>query len=165
MWFINQHKKSSQKLIIKQLTFWKKNFSTNKKNDRYSRQKFNANNREYPEFSQLLKAFYKKSHPDIVRSLNPILAEENDVSFQELNEILSTIKNQDQYPPQMSKTIIFNVKNDQNDFKKVGLMIKTAGGDCRRSLSISFQTFFESVGLGTSRFVWGKDYFPSSFDK
>lgn len=114
-----------------------------------------------PEFANLLKTFYKKSHPDIIRSYDAQKAEENDVAFQQLNELLSTIKENNSYPPQQNRTLIFNVK-DNNNFKKVPLVIKTSGGECRKALYDTFSRFFLAAGVHSGKFVWGKDYFHSA---
>lgn len=114
-----------------------------------------------PEFSNLMKIFYKKSHPDILRSYNIQKAEENDAAFQQLNELLSTIKENNSYPPQQNRTLTFNVK-ENNTFKKVPLVIKTSGGECRKALYDSFSRFFLATGVHSGKFVWGKDYFHSA---
>jgi len=41
-------------------------------------------------------------------------------------------------------------------------MIKTAGGDSRKSLSKSFEQFFEEIGVHKGKFKWGPDYFPTA---
>jgi hypothetical protein len=114
-----------------------------------------------PEFANLMKSFYKKSHPDILRSYNIQKADENDTAFQQLNELLSTIKENNSYPPQQNRTLIFNVK-ENNTFKKVPLVIKTSGGECRKALYDSFSRFFLAAGVHSGKFVWGKDYFHSA---
>ena len=92
-----------------------------------------------------------------------IKANQNDESFQVLNGILSTIK-ANEYPPQIVKRIPFNLRsqNGGNDFVQIELVLKTAGGDSRKSLTNSFTAFFEKAGLlahGT-KFKWSKEYFP-----
>jgi hypothetical protein len=119
-----------------------------------------------PEFHHLLRQLYKKSHPDLLRASNPDFADINDASMQILNGILSSIKVYNEYPPQIVKTIPFHVRN-AGKIDRIDLKIKTAGGDCRRSLTSSFENFFIDTGIidsniekGKDSFVWGKDYFP-----
>ena len=138
------------------------------------------------EFSQLVKLFYKKSHPDLIRHASPEYADVNNTSFQQLNEVLSTIKStnlNNEYPPIMNKSISFYMRKDAsemesiisnsttataesnstiNEFKQVILTLKTSGGYCRTALYQSFQSFFYQTKLLNEsqgeRFVWGKDY-------
>ena len=118
-------------------------------------------NGNVPQFSQLLKTFYLKAHPDLIRSVNSQYSEENDNSFQQLNEVISSIKECNSYPPQISKSLAFNLMNKDRQFTKVNLIIKTPGGDCRKLLSKTFQDFFQSAGIyDGGRFAWGKEYFP-----
>jgi hypothetical protein len=155
---------SQQRYMEKQRAYRNKDFGSKLPNEG-----------EIPEFSNLLKQFYKRAHPDILRAHNPKIAEFNDNSFQQLNEILSAIKEINSFPPMMSKTITFYLRrnverisasiisNSIHEFSQIDLKVKLAGGDCRKSLHHSFQHFFESAGVLTSRnvkFKWGKDYFP-----
>jgi Domain of unknown function (DUF4460) len=118
-----------------------------------------------PDFHELLRQLYRKSHPDLLRASHPQFAEVNDSSMQLLNGILSTIKKYNEYPAQIVKTIPFHIR-DGEVIKIAHLKIQTAGGDCRRSLSTSFQNFFLDVGITNKEtggsFSWGKDYFPTS---
>lgn len=118
-----------------------------------------------PEFQHLLRQLYRKSHPDLIRASHPELAEVNDSSMQQLNGILTTIKKYNEYPPQIVKSIPFHVRKGEN-LELVHLNIKTAGGDCRRSLFTSFKNFFLTSGVTTAEesgnFEWGKNYFPTS---
>lgn len=118
-----------------------------------------------PDFHELLRQLYRKSHPDLLRASHPQFAEVNDSSMQLLNGILSTIKKYNEYPAQIVKTIPFHIR-DGEVIKLAHLRIQTAGGDCRRSLSTSFQNFFLDVGITNKEtggsFSWGKDYFPTS---
>ena len=107
--------------------------------DRINRQFNIGEANQLPEFNYLIKSFYKKAHPDIIRSHNQQYANENDIAFQQLNSIISTIKT-NEFPPLISKTILFHMKS--NDvFKQVNLVIRTSGGDCKKSLSKQFQVF------------------------
>ena len=110
--------------------------------DRINRQFNIGEANQLPEFNYLIKSFYKKAHPDIIRSHNQQYANENDIAFQQLNSIISTIKT-NEFPPLISKTILFHMKsNDHNStFKQVNLTIRTSGGDCKKSLSKQFQVF------------------------
>ena len=138
------------------------------------------------EFSQLVKLFYKKSHPDLIRHSSPEYADVNNASFQQLNEVLSTIKStniNNEYPPIMNKSISFYMRKDANEiistptsssiaatagtdttneFKQVILTLKTSGDYCRTALYQSFQSFFYQTKLLNEaqgeRFIWGKDY-------
>ena len=118
-----------------------------------------------PDFHELLRQLYRKSHPDLLRASHPQLAEVNDSSMQLLNGILSTIKKYNEYPAQIVKTIPFHIRDGQ-EIKLAHLRIQTAGGDCRRALSTSFQDFFLAVGITNKEtggnFSWGKDYFPTA---
>lgn len=138
-----------------------------------------------PEFGQLVKLFYKRSHPDLIRHSSSEYADVNNASFQQLNEVISTIKNtsiQNEYPPIMNKSITFYMRTDtsetlstteksiavtpkagiNNQFKQVVLTLKTSGGNCKHALYLSFQSFFYQAkllnGPQKGTFVWGKDY-------
>ena len=113
-----------------------------------------------PEFSSLLRQLYKRAHPDVLRSANPELASYNDDSMQTLNGILSTIKTYNEYPAQIIKTIPFHLKTNDGRLERVDLRIRTAGGDCKRQLTVSFSEFFVEAGIYSEPFTWPKDYFP-----
>ena len=114
-----------------------------------------------PEFNDLLRKLYKKVHPDIISLQYPALAQNNNQSMQELNEILSTIKVNNEYPPKLLKTLTFHMKSDNGDIQAVNLVINTAGGDCRKQLTKAFTDFFIMTKLsGNGIFNWNKDYFP-----
>lgn len=116
-----------------------------------------------PEFQVLLRQLYRRSHPDLLRASHPEAAEVNDSSMQLLNGILSTVKKFNQFPAQIVKTIPFNVKSG-DQITLTNLKIQTAGGDCKRALTLSFREFFFETGIIDSKvgaqFSWGKDYFP-----
>ena len=116
-----------------------------------------------PVFPNLLRSFYKKVHPDLLRAQSPMEAEVNDTSMKELNGVLSSIKVYNEHPPAMVKNIAFYVKgnNSNKGLTKVNLQLKTAGGDCKRSLMGTFQDFFTRTGVHTGPFRWGNDYFPA----
>ena len=119
---------------------------------------------EYPIFANLLRQLYRRAHPDILRSANPEYAQINDSSMQLLNGILSTIKQYNEYPSQIIKTIPFYMKSSDGTLRLVNLSIRTAGGDCRRSMMSSFESFFidaEILQRNNAFFVWGKEYFPT----
>jgi len=121
-----------------------------------------TNEADLPEFSNLLKQFYKRAHPDLIRSSRPELADVNTESLQLLNGVLSTLKENKEYPPLMKKRIPFHLKIDNGEFSKIELHVNIAGGDCKRSLSRSFQTFFQDAGICETQFSWGKDYFENA---
>lgn len=123
--------------------------------------KNNVDGSALPSFSGLLRKIYMKSHPDLLKASHPEYASVNDDSIQVLNGIISTIKEANQYPPQIVKTIPFHVKNG-NDVRCISLDIKTAGGDCRNQLKNAFQRFFAEAGvLEHGSFRWDKEYFPT----
>lgn len=123
----------------------------------------NNTSEEMPQFAGLLRQFYKQTHPDILRASNSEYADINDQSWKTLNGILSTIKEVNSYPPQMVKTIPFHMRSSTSStgFKQVDLRIRTAGGDCKKQLTVTMQNFFvESEISADGKFQWGKDYFP-----
>ena len=122
-----------------------------------------------PSFSTLLRQVYRKAHPDVLRAKFPEHALSNDKSMQVLNGVLSTIKTQNEYPAAIVQTIpFFLLQSDAEGggTRCVELKIKTAGGDCRRTLTQSFESFFEAAITGGgkegygNRFIWEEDYFP-----
>lgn len=118
---------------------------------------------DIPQFSGLLRQFYKQTHPDILRASNSEYADVNDQSWKTLNGILTTIKEVNSYPPQMVKTIPFYMRStaSKTGFKTVELRIRTAGGDCKKQLTVTLQNFFmESEISPDGKFQWGKEYFP-----
>ena len=124
--------------------------------------RFNDSDLSLPEFPSLIRNLFKKIHPDILRARSPLEADINDSSIKELNGVLSTLKIYNQFPPVMSKTIIFYVKsNDSNDLSQVSLTLNTSGGDCKRMLMTTFESFFKKTGVHTGSFRWGNEYFPS----
>lgn len=127
---------------------------------RPTRGKSQFDEQDLPQFQDLLRSLYKKAHPDLLRSSNPEMADTNDKSFQVLNGVISTIKTYNEYPPQMIRSIPFHLKRTDGSYTKVELSIRTAGGDCRKSLANSFELFFRDAGICNSRFAWGKDFFP-----
>jgi hypothetical protein len=115
-----------------------------------------------PTFNDLLRQFYKRSHPDLLRSSYPDYAEINDRSLQLLNGILSSCKEYNKNPPQTSLSIPFHIMSENNTIVAHELKIRTNGGDCRSHLTKSFQTFFVESGVckNGGKFVWGKEFFP-----
>lgn len=119
---------------------------------------------ELPQFAGLLRQFYKQTHPDLLRATHNEFADVNDQSWQTLNGILSTCKELNSFPPRMTKSIPFYMrsKTEESGFRQIHLRIKTAGGDCRKQLTVTLSDFFVESGISEDgRFVWGKDYFPS----
>jgi hypothetical protein len=123
------------------------------------------------DFNILLRQLYMKTHPDILRSLNKDMADVNEESMQVLNNILTTIKSTE-YPPKMIKSLPFYIKNEiseslpsnsKESMKLVHLNIRTAGGECRKSVTKSFHVFFQEIGLLTNKnssIIFTKEYFP-----
>ena len=113
-----------------------------------------------PFLQSLLRAFYMKAHPDVIRHSKPDLADVNTTSIQVLNGVLSTLKVANDYPPRICQSIPFHVKVGELIVLH-HLELETAGGDSKRQLTDSFTKFFKSVGiLETKSFVWDKEYFP-----
>lgn len=113
-----------------------------------------------PDFKSLLRQFYKKSHPDLLRSSNPEASIVNDQSFKELNGILSIISSNGEYPPQMIKTIPFYVLKEDKSISRFQLTLRTAGGDSRKQLARCFSVFFRDTGiLQSETFTWNEEYF------
>ena len=124
---------------------------------------------DIPQFAGLLRQFYRQSHPDLLRASHNQQAEVNDQSWQTLNGILSTIKEVNSYPPRMSKNIPFYIRSSEKDaegmivLKHVELRIRTAGGECKKQLTVTLQDFFVTSGISSDgKFSWGKEYFPLS---
>jgi hypothetical protein len=115
---------------------------------------------DIPDFKSLMRQFYKISHPDIIRSTDPVAADINDQSFKELNGVLDTIKRATEYPASSLKVIPFYlVKNDRSVMKS-NITIRTAGGDSRKQLARCFVAFFKEIGiLQASTFKWNEEYF------
>ena len=116
--------------------------------------------KDMPKFGTLLKQVYKKSHPDLLSSSHPELAQVNDQSIQLLNGVLSSVKTMGEFPPQIVQTIPLHLLDPENGTRNITLRIETAGGDCKKSLTKSFETFFEDAGVG-QKFVWDAQYFES----
>lgn len=140
------------------------NFSTKKKNF-FGKIRHPQEAVVLPEFHDLLRTLYRKSHPDLLRATHPEFAVVNDSSMQLLNGILSSIKKHNDYPPMLVKSIPFHVRNGEK-IEVFNLKIKTAGGDSQRALKTSFKDFFLASGITTVEsgidFTWGKNYFPTS---
>lgn len=110
-----------------------------------------------------LRQFYKRSHPDVLRSSNPHYADVNSESMQVLNGILSTVKVVNSYPPRTVLDIPFYVKMDTNNqIEKHQLSIRTGGGECKKQLKASLEQFFLGCGILKRGDVlaWSKEYFP-----
>ena len=87
-------------------------------------------------------------------------ADENDKAWQTLNGILSTIKDRE-YPPAITQSVELHLKDGDGEQKAL-LRLKTAGGDCKRAVTISFHELFKSANLTTSTlpdWTWDENYF------
>ncbi len=86
----------------------------------------------------------------------------NDNSFQIVNNLLSTIKQANTYPPAMVKKIPFYIRDgNTKTIVQHDLTLKAAGGDCRYLFIKCFSEFFRNIGIMTAvEFSWNKDYFP-----
>ena len=122
-----------------------------------------------PEFAHLMRQLYKRAHPDLLRSTSPELAANNDESMQTVNGILSTVKTYNEFPAQIVKTIPFHLRMPDGNLERHDLRIQTAGGDCKRQLTVAFEAFFVVTGIlpkrtttggGKDAFQWSKEYFP-----
>ena len=118
--------------------------------------------KDMPKFGTLLKQVYKKSHPDLLSSSHPDLAQVNDQSIQLLNGVLSSVKTMGEFPPQIVQTIPLHLLDPENEIgtRNITLRIETAGGDCQKSLTKSFETFFQDAGVG-EKFKWDDQYFET----
>lgn len=117
-----------------------------------------------PQFAGLLRQFYKLSHPDLLRASNSQLADINDQSWQTLNNVLSTIKTVNTYPPRMKRSIPFYIrsKDAESGYKPIILTISTGGGDCKKQFGATMRKFFVDAGISKDgMFSWGKEYFPT----
>lgn len=120
----------------------------------------NNTNTNNPDFQSLIRQLYKRSHPDILRANNPESAIINDSSMQILNSMLTTIKSFNEHPPALNMKIPFHIKNNKNNkLECKNLVLKTAGGYCKKQITASFEQFFIECDIG-SKFVWNKEYFP-----
>ena len=144
-----------------------------------------------PRFADLMRAVYKRSHPDLLRAKYPDVADRNEEGLQVINGILSTIKAYNGYPPQLIKRIPIALlpQGDSKELIQCSLEIKTGGGECKKSLTTSFSDLFNQAGLlqadapqdkGTSMgqkkkkrkgkkagnvappFLWNDEYFPEA---
>ena len=147
-----------------------------------------------PKFQHLMRNVYKKCHPDLLRSHSEIFSRVNDDSMQILNGVLSSIKKFNDFPPQIVKTIPFHILESitlddgtlgEKQTRLISLNIKTGGGECQKTLTKSFSTFFIDAGVLSSGsgsgsgsgqtvatssknkskndlFVWDKEYFPTT---
>ena len=136
---------------------------------------------DLPSFSALMRSVYKRTHPDLLRARFPEAATNNAEALQVINGILTTIKRFNQFPPQIiSKIPLSMLTKGGDDVMPVVLNIKTAGGECRKSLTTSFADLFAQAGLlenddsaggkkkGKNKgkgkgdvFVWNEGYFPT----
>ena len=101
-----------------------------------------------PKFATLMRSVYKRCHPDLMRARFPEAALVNEKGLQTINSVLDTIKKFNSFPPQIIQSIpLALLSQDGNDLLHVTLRIKTAGGDCKRSLTLSFADLFIQAGL------------------
>lgn len=115
-----------------------------------------------PDFKSILRQFYKKAHPDLIRAFSAEAAEANDKSFQVLNGVLSTIKGTDEYPPAMHKTLQFYLLRSETSLARIDLNLRTAGGDSKNQLAKCFSQFFMSAGVldkAVGNFKWNDEFF------
>lgn len=131
--------------------------------DRERAQKFSAKQKgqddsSLPLFSTLMKKLYMKSHPDLLRAVSEEKATVNDASMQIINGILSTVKENKEFPVASTQSIPFYVRNG-TEYDLMELRIRTGGGDCRHQLAACFEDFFARTGIHDGRFNWGNDYF------
>lgn len=123
-----------------------------------------------PQFSTLLRKFYRQTHPDLLRASHPSCADINDKSWQVLNGILSTLKECNSFPPRMIQSIPFYMRvietehadsRIHNDMSCLELNIVTGGGDCKKQLTKTMQQFFQTSKISLDgKFEWDKAYFP-----
>lgn len=126
---------------------------------RYAQKISQNNEQNLPTFHSLLRQLYRKTHPDLVRSHSEAMSKINDVSMQELNGVLSTVKTTD-YPRVLDRRFIFYVKDLNQTYNQHELHLKTSGGDCRKQLKTTFEIFFKKTGISETSFRWDSDYFP-----
>lgn len=134
-----------------------------KKRVHYSKIQSIIDNDAIIDFKTLMRKFYIKAHPDLLKSTNLEASEVNDRSFQELNNVISTIKGNVEYPPMMNRFIPFYIfSEDRIAITMHKLNLKTAGGDSRKQLMKCFSGFFQAIGLLGSNedFRWNEEFFP-----
>jgi hypothetical protein len=123
--------------------------------------------KDLPKFQTLMRAMYRKVHPDLLKASHPELSKVNDSSMQILNSVITSIKKYNDFPPQIVKSIPFYIIDD-GEARLLQLRILTAGGECQKSLTKSFAGFFAEAGIlmiednnnKTPAFIWDKDFFP-----
>jgi len=118
-------------------------------------------NENVPEFKSLLRKLYLVAHPDLLQSEHPEYSIVNNTSMQKLNGVLNTIKAPNSFPVASCEEIPFYIKLN-GEFRRVELILQTAGGDCRNQLATAFELFFARAGISTGKFSWGDEYFPCS---
>jgi hypothetical protein len=126
---------------------------------RYAQKMSQNNEQNFPTFHSLLRQLYRKTHPDLVRSHSETMSKANDISMQELNGVLSTVKTTD-YPRVLDRRFVFYVKDMNQTYNQHELHLKTSGGDCRKQLKTTFELFFKETGISDSPFRWDNEYFP-----
>jgi hypothetical protein len=105
-----------------------------------------------------MKKLYMKSHPDLLRAVSEEKASINDSSMQIVNGILSTVKENKEFPVASTQSIPFYVRQG-TEYELKQLLIRTGGGDCRHQLAACFEAFFAETGIHDGKFNWGNDYF------
>jgi hypothetical protein len=105
-----------------------------------------------------MKKLYMKSHPDLLRAISDEKASINDSSMQIVNGILSTVKENKEFPVASTQSIPFYVRQG-TEYELKQLRIRTGGGDCRHQLAACFEEFFAETGIYEGKFNWGNDYF------
>jgi hypothetical protein len=110
--------------------------SNKKQKQREKMQKFNERTKrmqgkDLPLFHGLLRQLYRRAHPDLVKSTSETMSKINDTSMQELNGVLSTVKEKSEFPHAIDKNFTFYLKGKDSEYEKFELSLKTSGGDCR----------------------------------
>mmetsp|Transcript_55165 Transcript_55165/g.108959 ORF Transcript_55165/g.108959 Transcript_55165/m.108959 type:complete len:175 (+) Transcript_55165:56-580(+) len=155
---------SSQRFCSRQITRSMANAALYRKSGKSTSKGPKIRAVEMPKFAELLRKFYKLTHPDLLRASSPELADINDQSWQTLNNVLSTIKTVNAYPPRMKQSIPFHMRSQESDsgYKPVVLTISTGGGDCKKQFGVTMKNFFKASGISPDgNFIWGKEYFPT----
>lgn len=104
-----------------------------------------------PELKETLKRLFMKIHPDLFHREEEI-RRTNDASFQALQEFLQGIRAIDLsegYPPPRTQRLDFFLRDAaaNNGYRRVALVLRTTGGDCRSVVQRSLCSFFAECGL------------------
>ncbi len=109
-----------------------------------------------PKFSSLIRQFYKRSHPDLLRASHPEYAQINDQSMQILNDVITTIKSVDKTQKLLIKKIPFYMKTTgSTEVTLIEMNLKSM------MMKRSFEQFFIASKISEDGvFVWDKDFYP-----